>query len=887
LSSDIFPEKAQEITQRESKLLILAFAVICLTAGSLAIAPAARVGTWGIVPTQVQHFIVLPTWVLGVFLVRKSLREIVPYRDPFLLPIIFLLTGWGMLVIWRVAPTFGARQTGWFLVATLGLLIILRAPSDLRWLRQYRYLWLIGGITITALTLIFGTNPSGGEPRLWLGCCGIYFQPSEPLRLLLVAFLASYFADRLAFKWVEKQPSWLLDFGPLLIIWSLSILLLLVQRDLGTGTLFLALLAILLFITTNRWQVLLSAFGFIVVGAAIGYAFIDVVQVRLEAWINPWADPIGGSYQLVQSLISVASGGVIGRGPGLGTPGFVPASHTDFIFIALTEEWGLIGAIAMLALFAILVSRGIKIALHLHDPFNKMLASGLTLAIGLQAILIIGGVLKVLPLTGVTLPFVSYGGSSLLTSFFALGFLLHLSNKTTSEPNDLGALQKVQLGTIAIWFLLALSVGWWGVIRSETLVSRTDNPRRAYAERFERRGEIIDIHNIVLSESIGPVGEFRRAYSSPSSSSIIGYNSSLYGLVGIEESMDPFLRGDAGYDAINILWTKVLQGHPPPGLDIRLTLDSQIQKITYDTMRDKIGAVVLFEPSTGNIIAMVSSPSFNSNSLEEDWELLITRTDAPLLNRSTQSYYQPGMAIAPFLVAWGLENNSFQLPELVPGASTAVNINGALLECSIPPPNVEAMNIALALKFGCPQFFSDLGDKFSVEWQYAAFSAFEFDKSPSIRLTIPQPGEFTIPTDAESIKLTAVGQGKLTITPIQMARAFGALVGEGVLPPLHLVDAIQSPDGSWERQLPEDTPTTVVDPQVAQKVLSTAPKYGDGISGFSFQAIVGAESDRLNWFLGNDLNGYAIVVLLENESLDIVQQIGVAILRNAQSISTP
>jgi cell division protein FtsW (lipid II flippase) len=883
LSSDTFPESAQEITQRESKLLILAFSVLSLTAMTLAIAPAARVGTWRIAPVPLQHFIVLPTWLLGVFLVRKSLHDLAPHRDPLLLPIVFLLAGWGMLILWRVAPTFGARQTGWFLVATLGLLIVLRAPSDLKWLRQYRYLWLIGGVALTALTLIFGTNPSGGEPRLWLGCCGFYFQPSEPLRLLLVAFLASYFADRLAFKWVETQTSWFLDLSPLVIVWSLSILLLFVQRDLGTGTLFLALLAILLFITTNRWQILLFAVGFIVLGASIGYAFIDVVQIRLDAWINPWADPIGGSYQLVQSLISVASGGILGRGPGLGTPGFVPAAHTDFIFTALTEEWGLVGAIALLALFAIFVSRGIKIALHLHDSFNKMLASGLILAIGLQAILIIGGVIRLLPLTGVTLPFVSYGGSSLLTSFLALGFLLHLSNKTTLEPNDLGALKKLQIGSILILFGLALTVGWWGVIRSETLISRTDNPRRAYVERFERRGKIVDIHHIVLSESVGQVGDYQRIYVSPSSSVVIGYNSSLYGLTGIEESMDPFLRGEAGYDAFETYWTNLLQGHPPPGLDIRLTLDSQIQKIAFDALRNKIGAVVLFEPASGDILAMVSTPSFNSNSIEADWESLITRTDAPLLNRATQSYYQPGMTLAPFLVAWGLENNFFQLGDLLPHGSSPVNLGGITVECSVPPPDSEEMNIAFALRSGCPQFFSDLGEEINAEELYEIFAMFKLDQSPSIRLTIPEPEPFTLPSNTEEIKLNTLGQSELTLTPLQFARAFGALVGEGILPPLRLVDAIRNPEGHWERLPPSDSPGVAVSPRVAQDVLSTAIQHGDGIRGFSFQAIVGTENDRLNWFLGSDLNGHAIVVILEKDTQEAAQNIGIALLKLAES----
>ncbi|OGO19194.1 MAG: hypothetical protein A2Z14_10385 [Chloroflexi bacterium RBG_16_48_8] len=765
--------------------------------------------------------------------------------------------------------------------------MILRAPSDLKWLRQYRYLWLLGGISLTLLTLVFGTNPSGGEPRLWLGCCGIYFQPSEPLRLLLVAFLASYFADRLAFKWVEKQPSLILMLGPIILIWAISILLLFVQRDLGTGTLFLALLAVLLFIATNKWQVLLFTSGLMILGAAAGYMLIDIVQTRLQAWINPWIDPIGGSYQLVQSLIGIASGGILGRGPGMGSPGFVPAAHTDFIFTALTEEWGLIGAIAMLASFAIFISRGIKIAHHLHDPFDKMLASGLSLAFGFQTILIVGGVIRLLPLTGITLPFVSYGGSSLMTSFLALGLLLHLSNKTSPAPNDLGSLRHVHVGLNIAWMMIALTVGWWAVVQSEELTSRTDNPRRAYVERFEKRGRILDNRNDIISESIGIAGDYTRVYPSPSFSSVLGYNSPIYGLAGLEKSMDLTLRGETVYNPLDIVWSNVIYGHPPPGLDIRLTLDSQLQNSVYETMRNRRGAIVVFEPSSGDLLALVSSPSFNSNTINQDWEELTSRTDAPLLNRTTQSQYQPGMTLAPLLVAWGLEHNLIDLTQDIVGATNPIDIHGEQLECSISPPLTHSINIALALKLGCPSYFSEFGSHLGGEGFYEVIRTFKFDEAPALLLDSIQPDAFSLPSSPEDLKLASIGQGTLTVTPIQVARAFGALVNDGILPAFRLVDAIENPDGGWDRHPPQDTPLSIINAQVAQAVMDSTRKFNDNIRGFSFQAIIGKEGDHLYWFLGTNSEDRAIVVILEGESLVDVEEIGVSILSKRSSNASP
>ncbi len=880
MSIDIYPEKTEGVHRRESQLLYLAFALLCLTAFAIAFAPAARVSSWEISPLPLQHFIVLPVWILGVYLIRKSLQDRLPRRDPLLLPIPLLLTGWGMLLLWRIEPIFGARQTGWFLVASIGMLIILRSPPDLKWLRQYRYLWLLGGIFLILLTLIFGTNPSGGEPKLWLGCCGIYFQPSEPLRLLLVAFLASYFADRLAFKWVGQQPSVVLMLGPLLIVWSVSILLLFVQRDLGTGTLFLALLATLLFIATNRWQALLITCGLLVGGGIAGYAFINIVETRLQAWINPWIDPIGGSYQLVQSLIGIASGGILGRGPGMGTPGFVPASHTDFIFTALSEEWGLIGAIALLASFAIFVSRGIKIAHHLHDPFNKMLASGLSIAFSLQTILIIGGVMRVLPLTGITLPFVSYGGSSLMTSFLALGLLLHLSNQTSAVPNDLHSLKYISVGLNIAWVVLAITAGWWAVIESEELTSRTDNPRRAYVERFQERGRILDRRNNVIAESIGPMGDYRRVYSSPSFSSVVGYNSPVYGLSGLEESMDLILRGEAVYNPIHIAWSNVLHNHPPPGLDIRLTLDSQLQNTVYEVMKDRPGAIVVFEPQSGDLLAMVSSPSFNSNNINQDWEELTARTDAPLLNRVTQSQYQPGMTITPFLIAWGVEDNLVDLSKEFTGATTPVDIFGEPLECSVPPPLTNSLNIALALQLGCPSYFSEFGGQLSGEQYMDIVRTFRFDETPAIRLASFQPDVLAAPATIEELKLASIGQATLTVTPIQIARAFGALVNDGNLPALRLVDAVENPDGGWNHLPSLDSFQSIVIPQAAQAIMATSRTFEEDIRGFSFQAIVGPERERIHWFLGINSNDLAIVVVLEGESVESVVEIGISILAN-------
>ena len=228
---------------------------------------------------------------------------------------------------------------------------------------------------------------------LWLGCCGVYFQPSEPLKLLLVAYLAAYFADRIPIQ-LHAFPL----IYPTLFLSGLAILLLLVQRDLGTASIFIALYTVLIFLATGRRRTLLiSLFLLIFVGFA-GYYLVDIIQTRINSWINPWNDPSGGLDQIIQSLLAVANGGIEGRGPGLGSPALVPVALSDFIFVAIAEETGLIGTLGLLTLFGLILARGLRIALRAPDSFRRLFAAGITAYFGIQTLLIIGGNLRLLPL---------------------------------------------------------------------------------------------------------------------------------------------------------------------------------------------------------------------------------------------------------------------------------------------------------------------------------------------------------------------------------------------------------------------------------------------------------------------------------------------------------
>lgn len=369
------------------------------------------------------------------------LRQRLPQHDSFLYPLAMFLAGWGLLLIDRLAPNFSDRQTVWLVLSVAALCVTATTPWLVRWLQRYRYLLLLVGIGLLVSTIVLGRNPSGvvGAPALWLGVGGVFFQPSELLKIILVAFWASYLSDHYLTLRLKGnrwwQQAWLSPrlLGPMLLMWAICVLVLIWQRDLGTAMLFFAIFISLLYMASGQWWLLVSGGLLIGLATIVAYYAFAVVRLRVDIWLNPWPDADGRAYQIVQSLMAFGSGGVLGQGIGRGFPGYIPVVHSDFVFAALAEEWGLLGVVGLVAAFSVLLMRGMHTAIQQQrSPFNAFLAAGLTISLGMQTLLILGGVLKLLPLTGVTLPFVSYGGSSLVMSCVMVGLLLRLSSERTA-----------------------------------------------------------------------------------------------------------------------------------------------------------------------------------------------------------------------------------------------------------------------------------------------------------------------------------------------------------------------------------------------------------------------------------------------------------------------
>jgi len=635
---------------------LLSYAALFLLLQSLAItlAPAVQWRTWS-ADYRFSQWIALALW--GIFVARAhyDITRKLPDADPYIFPAAAFISGWGLLTIWRLDPAFGARQAI-SLCISLGLFSLGTRVASIEYIRRYKYTLLTCGLILAALTLIFGTNPGGSGPRLWLGYGELYIQPSEPLKLLLVAFLAAYLADK-----IPAHLRTIHILYPTVILSGIVILLLVVQRDFGTAAIFTALYTIIIYLATSRKRILLITFLLLIVVSVAGYHFIDIIHARMDLWLNPWHDPSGASYQVIQSLIAIANGGLIGTGPGLGYPNHIPVAISDFIYAAIAEETGLIGTLGLLAIISLIVARGLRIALNSSDLFRRILAAGITAYFGVQTILIVGGNLRLLPLTGVTLPFVSSGGSSLLTSFIALLILTHISNHMDTDPAPLPNPQPyLVLGALLSLgiFACALTNGWWSIVRGPDLLTRPDNRRRLLEESFVPRGALLDNNSNTIAANSGSIGSYTRNYIYTDLAPIIGYTNPIYGQAGLEASLDEYLRGVKGNPASTLWWNNLLYGMEPRGLDVRLSLDLYLQSRADEMLAGHRGAVILLNAQSGEILVMASHPAFNPNDLSISGSSLLTDPSKPLINRATQGQYPAGAITEPFIRALYDDNAS-------------------------------------------------------------------------------------------------------------------------------------------------------------------------------------------------------------------------------------
>ncbi len=766
--------------------MILALVFVFLNSVVLTFAPTVRLHTW-MAEYNWEHWIGFTAWLVGYTILFLQLNKFLPDRDPIMLPIIALLNGWGLLMIYRLSTAFGFRQTVWMAVAIIGMLVALRFKNLLPTLRRYKYVWLVTGLILTLLTFVIGTYPGGDGPGLWLNLGSVYVQPSELLKFLLIVYLAAYLADTF-----QAHLRLVQLLTPTLILITAAVLVLIAQRDLGTATLFIMLYTIVIYLASGRRRILLISFFLVMAALVAGYIVFDVIQLRIEAWLNPWLDSRDRSYQIVQSLIATANGGILGRGMGLGSPGVVPVAHSDFIFTAMLEEFGVAGGIALVCVLSLFTVRGLTIALRAPNQYQRFLAAGLTSFIATQSILIMGGTIRLLPLTGVTLPFMSYGGTSLVVSMASVLLLLIISNQAEAHS---AAIEKTRpysfVGGIFLLGFAAIAIlaAYWGFVRSESLLERGDNPRRAISDRYVYRGIIVDRNNTALTANSGEAGSYVRELLYPPLSSVIGYSDPNYGQTGIEYKLDGYLRGITNNSEFTVGMTRLLYGQDPAGFDIRLSLALPLQQASDDLLSPYTGAIVLMNAVTGEIMVMSSSPTFDSNQLDENWETWMADENAPLLNRATQALYPPGSITAGIVLARFLSENT---PSSTIPPYNWNTIAGSPDYCAMQPGTDPDWGQLLSA--GCIRALSTVSRSSLLTDMLELYE--EAGVFKPVQLPI-ETSQAVLPGTIENYADLYSGNAGLLVSPIQVAIAVSSLSNSGRLVSPQIATAYNPNQSDW------------------------------------------------------------------------------------------
>ncbi len=408
---------------------------VALTGGLYALAGLGKAGN---LPANIGPFLGM---VFGLLVIAHlAMRWLAPNADPILLPTAGLLNGIGYVFIARLSSHEAGLQAVWTAVGIAAFVLTLAVVRRARDLERYRYTFAVVGIGLLLLPMVphIGVNINGA--RLWVHFGPLNFQPGELAKLALAIFFASIMAERAEVlsagtrrlgRFLVLDPKYL---APILVAWGVSLLILLRENDLGSSFLFFALFIAMLWIATGRVYYLALGAGLFAAGAVLALKVIGHAQSRVQSWLDPWTHASTGGYQIIQGIFAIAAGGVFGEGPGQSNVAHLPENSTDFIFAVIADELGLIGATALLIAYMLMVGTGLRIATRCDQSFEKLLASGLSVILGIQAFVIIGGVTRLIPLTGITLPFVSYGGSSLIANYILIALLARISSDSQMAP---------------------------------------------------------------------------------------------------------------------------------------------------------------------------------------------------------------------------------------------------------------------------------------------------------------------------------------------------------------------------------------------------------------------------------------------------------------------
>lgn len=864
---------------------------------------------------------------IGIFIcfiaAHFAVRKLAPGADPAILPIIFLLCSIGIAFITRIELARPAlegtaiRQVAWLFLGVacmIAVLFFVRKPDKAA---NYKYTLMIVGfaLLLSPLLPLLGTEINGS--RIWLNLAGFSFQPGEIAKIFIVLFLAGYLAQNRemlsVFTW-QVGPFKLPDIRtllPLLVMWVIALIIVVFEKDLGSALVFFTVFLVMLYVATGKKFYVIVGLVLAAIGAVAAWSLFSHVQIRVDTWLDPFADYERTGFQLSQALFSMADGDLFGMGIGRGlgsAEGYIPVVESDYIFAAIAEEIGFLGAAGLLLLFLCFAIRGLVTAARAKSDVSSFIAVGLTATIMLQAFIIVGGVTRLIPLTGLTLPFVSAGGSSLLSGFIAVGLLLRCGDEATGVGEEVksatatinvnSVLGRVSLGkrltkTMVIFSilfaLLIANLTFVMIVQADTYRNMPQNNHTVKHEARNERGTISTYDGVALAQSEKTEdGTYERVYPAGTlASHVVGYYSPLYGMSGIEASYNETLKGQQHYAN----WTDVLNvtsGIGNPGNDIKLTINSKIQQAAQDALDGYSGACVVMDPETGAILALASSPTYDISGVEA----LLANADqddsGTLLNRGTQALYSPGSTFKMLTLATALEND-------VATEDTLYDSPGEMEIGKAPVSNFGKTNwgritLARATEVSSNTVYGQLGVEIGAQELVSSSEQFGFNQELEFDLPLktslmPDPREMTVWELAWAAAGEPVGEHKSApgpqVSALQMAMVGSAIANEGVIMKPYLVDSIYNSNGekSFSGSSSEySKPITASVANRTKKVLEGVVNQGSGteaaiagvqVAGKTGTAQTGKDMDD-SWFVGMapSENPRVVVAIVLEESPD-------------------
>lgn len=859
----------------------------------------------------------VPVGIFASFIVSHlALRKFAPAADPAILPICFALSSIGIAFVTRLAPDLAIRQVGWLILGIIFMIAVIVFMKNMDKTANYKYTLMVIGLILLLSPLLPGIGNEIYGSRIWLSIGGFSFQPGEIAKIFIVLFLAGYLAqnrEMLSVFTHKVGPFKFPDLStllPLLIMWLLSMAIVVFEKDLGSALIVYFVFLTMLYVASGKKFYLVVGLLTIAIGAVILFFFFSHVQVRVDTWLNPFADPTNTGYQLVQSIFSMADGGLFGVGIGSGLADNIPIVESDFIFAAIAEETGLLGAAGLLLLYLCFAIRGLVTAARAKSDVSSFIAVGLTATIVLQAFIIVGGVTRLIPLTGLTLPFVSQGGSSLLASFIAVGFLLKCGDQSTGVESEIasgtgnlsaeGVLGRVSLGKritntmVAFSVLFALLVAnltMIMVVQADEYKNMPINNHTLVKESKTERGTISTYDNVVLAQSVEQSdGTYKRVYPAGTlAAHIVGYASEKFGTAGIESSYNDTLKGQRNYAS----WTDVLNastGNSAAGNDVKLTINSTIQKAAQNALEGFSGACVVIDPKTGAVLALASSPTYNAADIETLLQNSSSSSDSSALyNRATQALYPPGSTFKIVTLTGALENNVatessvFKAPGAMKiGNGDITNFNGR---------SYGEITLARATEVSANTVYAQLGVEMGADMLVKTAEDFGFDQDikfdlPLAKSLMPKPEEMTEWETAWAAAGEPVGEHESPAGPqstvLEMAMVGCAIANNGVIQKPYLVDSIYNAEGKCSfAASPSPLMTTtnsatanrvksILEGVVASGTGSAAAVPGVKIAGKTGTAETGKPIDD-SWFvgIGPSENSRVVVAIVLEEGSDL------------------